>query len=126
MKLCSSYKAYKSLHNNSRLSLTHLSDMAINWNEDNLQVTPLFIIQKCFFENCMAQNATLLSEIMQSCPECADLKSVQPSCCFDEVLFPSGIHFMTQYKMLQPLLTNSPSILGYLTLLLPPIFVDFS
>ena len=59
-----------------------------------------------------------------------------PYCCFHRLLtflflvfilrhLPYYILFSDGYTKLQPLLTGSPLILGYLTLLLPPTFVHF-
>ena len=59
-----------------------------------------------------------------------------PYCCFHRLLtflflvfisrhLPYFILFFDGHTKLQPLLAGSPSILGYLTLLLPPTFVKF-
>ena len=85
----------------------------------------------------MAQNAAYIitSRDYAKRLKSALLESAHPSCCFHGGLLSISICFVVptrfssfskRYKMLWPLLRDSPAILRYLTLLLPPTFVDFA
>ena len=121
-------------------SLQKLHDMVISCNEDNLQVTPLFNANRNDTKKISQQHSHFrsvcsrialkkwhkrslyLPEIVRNRLDCALLESAHPFCCC-RVLSSSGILFVAptifsslsrHYKMLQPLLTDSPSIPGLL------------